>query len=177
MWELDHKEGCVSQNWFFQTVVLEKTLESPLDSKEIQAVNPKRNQLWLFIVRTDTGTEAPIFWPPNAKSQLTGKDPDAGKDWRQKEKRATEDETVGWHHWFSGHELGQTPGDGDGQGGLACCSPWGRKEWDTTWQLNWTEYVFTSPPPNNKTAWSTFVKLCQILSSLSDSLFCVSLNG
>ena len=94
MGELDHKEGWVSQNWCFQTVVLEETLESPLDSKEIQAVNPKGNQLWLFIVRTDTGTEAPIFWPPNAKSQLTGKDPDAGKDWRQKEKGAAEDEMV-----------------------------------------------------------------------------------
>ena len=87
MGELDHKEGWVSQNWCFQTVVLEETLESPLDSKEIQAVNPKGNQLWLFIVRTDTGTEAPIFWPPNAKSQLTGKDPDAGKDWERRRKR------------------------------------------------------------------------------------------
>jgi len=134
MWELDHKEGWVPKNWWFQIVVLEKTLESPTDSKEVKPVHPKRNQPWILIGRTDA--EAPILWPPDAKSQLIGKDPDAGKDWRQKEKRATEDEMIGWHHQFNGHELGQTLRDVEGQGGLACCSLWGLKELDMTWQLN-----------------------------------------
>ena len=129
MWELDYKEGWAPKNWCFWTVVLEKTLESPLDCKEIQPVHPKGNQLWIFIGRTDAENEASIVWPLNAKSQLIGKDPDAGKDWRQEEKGATEDEIVGWHHWLNGHE--QTPGDSEGQGGLACCSPWGCKELDT----------------------------------------------
>ena len=134
MWKLDHKEGWVPKDWCFQIVVLEKTLESPTDSKEVKPVHPKRNQPWIFIGRTDA--EAPILWPPDAKSQLIGKDPDAGKDWRQKEKRVTEDEMVGWHHQFNGHELGQTLRDVEGQGGLACCSLWGLKELDMTWQLN-----------------------------------------
>ena len=110
--------------------VLEKTLDNPSDSKEIKPANPKGNQSWTFIGRTDA--EAPILWPPDVKSQLTGKYPDAGKDWRQKEKEVTEDEIVGQHHRLNGHEFGQTPGDGDGQGSLAHCSPWGRNESDTT---------------------------------------------
>ena len=118
----------------FWTVVLEKTLESPLDCKEIKPVNPKGNQSWIFIGRTDA--EAPILWPPDVKSQLIGKGPDARKDWRQEEKGMTEDEMVGWNHWLNGHEFKQTPGDSAGQGSLECCSPWGCKESDTTEQLN-----------------------------------------
>ena len=103
MRELDHKEGWGPKNWCFQNVVLEKTLESPLDSKESKPVHPKGNQLWIFIGRTDAKAEAPILWPPDAKSQLTGKHPDAGKDWGQEEKGGAEDEMVGWHHWLNGH--------------------------------------------------------------------------
>ena len=114
-WELDHKEGRVPKNWSFQTVVLEKILESPLDSKEIKPVNPKGNQPWILIGMTDAEVEAPILWPPDANNQLIGKDPDDGKDWRQK-KRETEDEMVGWHHWVNGHELGQTLGEDEGLG-------------------------------------------------------------
>ena len=123
------------KNWCFWTLVLENTLESPLNSKEIKLVNPKRNQSWIFIERTDAEAETPILWPPDAKSQLIGKDPDVGKDWRQ-EKGMTEDEIVGWHHWLNGHEFEQVPGDGDGQESLACCSPWGHKESEMTEQLN-----------------------------------------
>ena len=115
------------------------TLESPLDCKEIQPVHPKGDQPWVFIGRTDVETEPPILWPPDAKSWLIGKDPDAGKDWRQEEKGTTEDEMVGWHHWFNGHGFGWTLGVGDGQGGLACCGSWGRKESDTSEWLNWTK--------------------------------------
>ena len=107
MWELDHKEGWALSNWFFWTVVLEKTFESPLNFKEIQLVNLKRNQSWIFTGRIDVEAEAPILWSPDAKNQLTGKDPDAGKDWRQEEKGMTEDETVGWHHRLNGHESGR----------------------------------------------------------------------
>ena len=116
MLELGHKEGWVLKNWCYQTVVLEKTLQSPLDCKEIKPVNPKRNQPWIFIGRTDAKAEALILWPPDTKSWLVGKDPDAGKDWGQDEKRETEDEMVGWHHWLNGHELEQTLGDSEGQG-------------------------------------------------------------
>ena len=112
MWKLDHKEGWVPKNWIFQAVVLEKTLESPLDCKEIKPVNPKGNQPWIFTERTDAEAEAPILWPPDAKSQLVGKDSDAGKDWGQEEKEKTEDEMVGWHHWLNRHEFEQTLGDG-----------------------------------------------------------------
>ena len=122
MWELDHKEGWVSKNWCFWTVVLEKTLESPLDCKEVKPVNPKGNQSWTFIGRTDTEAEASIFWPPDVKSWLIGKDSDGRKDWGQEEKGATEDEKVGWHHWLNGHEFEQAPGDGEGQQSLACYS-------------------------------------------------------
>ena len=119
-------------------MVLEKTLESPLDSKEIQPVHPKGNQSWIFIGRSDAEAEAPILWPSDAKNRLFGKDPDAGNGWRQKEKGMTEDEMVGWHHQLDGHEFEQAPGIGDGQGSLACCSPWGRRvghDWAT--ELNW----------------------------------------
>ena len=113
MWELDHKEGWAPKNLCFWTVVLEKTLESPLDCKEIKPVNLKGNQSWIFIGRTDAKAEAPILWPPDMKNWLTGKDPDAGKDWRQEEKGMTEDEMVGWHHWLSGHEFEQALGCGE----------------------------------------------------------------
>ena len=123
MWELDHKKGWVPNNWCFQILVLEKTHESPLDCKETKPVNPKGNQPWIFIGRTDAETEAPILWPCDAKSQLTGKDPGSGKDWGQEEKAATDDEMVGWHYQLIGHESEQTLGDGEGQESLACCSP------------------------------------------------------
>ena len=134
--ELDYKESWVLKNWCFWTVALEKTLESPLDNKEIQRVHPKENQSWVFIARTDAETKAPILWPPDVKNWLIWKDPDAGKDWGQEEKRTAEDKMVGWHQWLNG--FGWTPGVGDGQGGLAHCGPWGHKESDTTEQLNWT---------------------------------------
>ena len=126
-------------NWCFWTVVLEMTLENPLDSKEIQPVHPKGDRSWVFIGRTDVEAETPILWPPDVKSWLIWKDPDAGKDWGQEEKGTTEDEMVGWHHRHNGHGFGWTPGVGDGQGGLACCISWGPKESDMTEQLNWTE--------------------------------------
>ena len=135
MWELVHRESWAPNNWCFWTVVLEKTLESPLDSKEIQPVHPKWNQSWIFIGRTDA--EALILWPPDAKNWLIGKDSDAGKDWRQEEKGMTEDEMAGWHYQLNGHEFQQAPGVGNGQGSLACCSLWGRQESDMTEWLNW----------------------------------------
>ena len=135
MWELDHKEGWALKNWCFQIVVLEKTLESPLDSKEIKPVNPKGNQPWIFIGRTDTEAEAPILCLLDMKSQLIGKDSDAGKNWRQEEKGATEDKMVRWHQ-LNGQEFDQTPGDNEGQRLLVYCSPWGHKESDVTRQLN-----------------------------------------
>ena len=136
MWKLDHKESWVLKNLCFWTVVLEKTLESPLDCKEIKPVNPKGNRLWIFIGRTDA--EAPIFWPPDAKNWLTGKDPDARKYWRQ-EKGMTEDEMVGWHHWLDGHEFEQALGVGDGS--MVCHSLWGCKESDRTKRLNWNDIL------------------------------------
>ena len=120
---------------------MEKTLESPLDCKEIKPVNSKGNQSWIFIGRTDVEAETPILWPPDVKNWLIGKDHDAGKDWRREEKGTTEDEMVGWHHWLDGHEFEQSVGVGDGQRSLACCSPWGGKESDTTEGLNWTELL------------------------------------
>ena len=141
------KEGSVLKKWCFWTVVLEKTLESPLDCKEIKPVHPKGNGSWIHIGRTDAEAEVPILWPPDGKSQLTGKDFDAGKDWRQKEKRATEEEMVGRHHRFSGRDLGQTPEDGGSQGGPACRSPWGHEESDTTWWLNNNNIRTFQPSP------------------------------
>ena len=144
MWELDHKESWAPKNWCFWTVVLEKTLESPLDFKEIKPVDGKGNQSWIFIRRTDAKVEAPILWPPDVKNWFIGKDPDAGKDWRQEKKGTTVDEMVGWHHRLNGHEFMQTLGDGEGQRSLACCSPWDHKESDN---LNdWTE---VNPTCNN----------------------------
>ena len=133
---LDYKESWALKNWYFWTVVLEKTLESPLDSKEGKPVNLKGNQPWIFIGRTNADTEAPIFWLHDAKSWLIGKDPDAEKDWEQEEKGATEDEMIGRHHWLNGREFEQTLGDGEGQGSLVCCSPWSCEESDTTEWLN-----------------------------------------
>ena len=130
MWELDHQRTWAPKNWCCWTLVLEKTLETPLGGKEIKPVNGKGNQPWIFIGRTDA--EAPILWPPDVKGRLTGKDPDAGKDWGQEEKGMTKDEMVGWHHQLNGHEFEQVPGGGDGQGSLACYSPWGGKESDMT---------------------------------------------
>ena len=140
MWELNYKESWVLKNWCFWTVVLEKTLESPLNRKEIQQIHPKGNQSWIFIGRTDAEAEIPILWLPDVKSWLIWKDPDTGKDWRWEERGTTEDEMVGWHRRLNGHDFEWTPGVGDGQGGLACCSPWGCRvghEWAT--ELNWTE--------------------------------------
>ena len=137
---LDYKVSWVPKNWCFWIVVLEMTLESPLDCEEIQPVNLKGNQPWIFIGGTVAEAETPVLWPPDAKSWLIGKDPDAGKDWRL-EKGMTEDEVVGWHHWLNGHKFEQALRVGDGQGSLACCNPWGRKELDTTEWLNWTEII------------------------------------
>ena len=139
MWELDCEESWALKNWCFWTVVLEKTLESPLDCKEIQPVYSEGDQPLDFFGKNDAKAETPTFWPPHAKSWLIGKDFDAGRDWGQEKKGTTEDEMAGWHHWLNGCESEWTLGDGDGQGGLACCNSWGRKESDTTEQLNWTE--------------------------------------
>ena len=136
MWELVYEEGWVSKKCCFLIVVLGKTLENPSNYKEIKSVNPKGNQPWVFIGRTDAEAEAPVLWPPDVKSRLTGKDHDAGKDWRQKEKGVTENEMVGWHHWLSWHECEQAQGNSEEQGSLLCCSSWGPKESDTTEQLN-----------------------------------------
>ena len=125
------------KNWHFWTVVLEKTLESPLNCKEIHPVYPKGNQSWIFIGRTDAEAEIPILWQLDVKDWLIGEDPDAGKDWRQEEKGMTEDEMAGWHHLLDGHEFEQAPGVGDGQWSLACCNSWDRKELNMSEQLNW----------------------------------------
>ena len=139
MWELDCEEGWVPKNWCFWTVMLEKTLESPLDCREIQPVHSEGDYPWDFFGRNDAKAETPVLWPPHVKSWLIGKDSDAGRDWGQEEKGMSEDEMAGWHHWLEGHESQWTLGVGEGQGGLACCDSWGRKESDTTEQLNWTE--------------------------------------
>ena len=138
MWEPDHKEGWALKKWCFWTVVLENTLESPSDCKEIKLVNPKGNQSWIFIGKIDAYAEAkvPILWPTDVKNWLIRKNPDAGKNWRQEEKGTTEDEVIGWHHRLSGYEFEQAPWVGDGQGSLVCCSPWGHKALDMTKQLN-----------------------------------------
>ena len=136
---LEYKESWAWKNWCFWTVVLEKTLESPLDCKEIQPVRPKGDQSWMFTGRTDVKAETPILWPPDAKSWLIGKDPDAGKDWRQEEKGRTEDEMIGWHHQLDGHECEYAPGFDDGQGSLACYSPWFAES--ETERLSWLAEV------------------------------------
>ena len=137
MWELDCKESWALKNWCFWTMVLEETLENPLDWKEIQPVHAKGNQSWIFIGRTDAEAEVPVLWPPHVKNWFIWQDPDAGEDLRQEAKGTTEDELVGWHHWLSGLEFEY----GDGQGSLACCSPWSSKELDMTGCLNWTELI------------------------------------
>ena len=139
MQEFVSEESWALKNWCFWTVVLEKTIESPLDCKEIQPVHNKGDQSWVFTGGTDVEAETPILWPPHAKCWLIGKDSDAGRDWGQEEKGTTGDEMAGWHHRLDGHEFGWTPGVGDGQRGLACCNSWGLKESDTTKLLNWTE--------------------------------------
>ena len=139
MWELDYKESWAQKNWCFWTVELKKALKSPLDCEESQPVHPKGDQSWVFIGRTDVEAEIPILWPPDAKSWLIGKDPDAGRGWGQEEKGMTEDEMAGWHHRLNGHGFRWTPGVGDGQGSLVCCGSWGHKESDTTERLKWTE--------------------------------------
>ena len=143
MGDLGLEEGWAPKNWCFWTVVLEKTLESPLDCKEIQPVHSQGDQCWDFFGRNDTKAEAPVLWPPHAMSWLIGKDFDAGRDWGQEENGTTEDEMAGWHHWVNGRESEWTLGDGNGQGGLACCDSWGRRvghNWVT--EANWTEKVF-----------------------------------
>ena len=140
MWELDHKESWALKNWCFWIVVLEKTLEITLDCKEIQPVNPKGNQSWIFIGRTDAKAEAEYFGHLMWRTDSLEKTP-IGKDWRQEEKGMTEDEMVGWHHQLDGQEFEQVLGVGDGQGSLACCSPWGHKESDMTERLNWTDHI------------------------------------
>ena len=139
IWELDYKESWAPKNWCFWTVVLEKTLESPLDCKEIQPVHPKGDQSWVFIGQTDVEAETPILWPPDVKKWLIWKAPETGKDWGQEEKGTKEDEMARWHHWLDGRESEWTLGVGDGQGGLVCCGSWGCNESDATEQLNWTE--------------------------------------
>ena len=145
--------------------MLEKTLESPLDCKEIQPVHPKGDQSWVFTGRTDVEAETPVLWQPHAESWLIGKDPDVGRDWGQEEKGMTEDEMVGWHHRLNGHGFGWTPGVGDEQGGLVCCSSWGCKESDMTEQLNWTE---------NLQHTHKHARFCRETSSLKVSLFLTS---
>ena len=142
--ELDCEECWAPKNRCFWTVVLEKTLESPLDCKEIRPVHSEGDQPWDFFGRNEAKAETPVLWPPHAKSWLIGKDSDAGSYWGQEEKRTTEDEMAGWYYWLDGREAEWTPGVGDGQGGLACCDSCGRKESDTTEQLNWTEWLLKS---------------------------------
>ena len=146
MWELDCEEGWAPKNWCFWTVVLKKTPDSPLDSKEIQPVHSEGDQPWDFFGKNDAKAETPVLWPPHAKSWLIGKDSDAGRDWGQEEKGTTKDEMAGWHHWLDGRESEWIPGVGDGQGGLACCNSCGCKVSDTTEWLNWTELNWTESP-------------------------------
>ena len=136
MWGLNSKESSVLKNWCFRTAVLEKTLESPLDCKEIKPVNPKENQPLIFVGRTEAEAETPRLWPSDVKSRLTGKDLDAGKYWGQEEKEVVDDEIIGWHHWLNGYGFEQTLVDSEEQGSLVCCSPWCRKESNRTEWLN-----------------------------------------
>ena len=163
MWELYCEESWALKNWCFGIVVLEKTLESPLDCKAIKPINPKGNQSWIFIGRTDAEAEAPTLWQHDMKNWLIGKDPDAGKDWRQ-EKGMTEDEIVGWHHSLNGHEFEQALGVGGGQGSLVCCSPWVAKS--QTLLSKWTDWPFQGPANVLYTWWkllaSNYVGNCKI---------------
>ena len=143
MWELDHGESWAPKNWCFWTVMLEKTLESPLNCKKIQPIHSEV-QPWDFFGRNAVTAETPVLWPPHAKNWLIGKDSDAGRDWGQEEKETTEDEMAGRHHQLDGLGFGWSLGVGDGQGGLACCNSWGRKESDMTERLNWTESLWDS---------------------------------
>ena len=162
MWELDLKASWALKNWCFWTVVLEKTLESPLNCKEIQPVHPKGDQSWVFIGRTDAEAETLILWPPDAKNWLIGKDPDSGQDWGQEEKGTAEDGVVGWHHQLDEHAFEQALGVGDGQGSLACCSPQGCKESDTTDWLNWISSYYIKKSLSHPTGFqhiSPFTKM------------------
>ena len=142
VWELDFKAGRAPENWCLQTVVLKKTPESPLDNTKLKLVNFKGSQPWILVWRTDAEAEIPVFWSLDVDSQLTEKVRDAGEDWEQKEKKASKDEMAKWHHWCNAHELGQTWGDGEGQRGLVCCSPWAHKESNTPGWLNNNNPVF-----------------------------------
>ena len=156
--------GC--ENWTIKKGE-RRRVESPFDFMEIQPVHPKGDMSWVFIGSTDVEAETPILWPPNVKSWLTGKDSDAGKDWRQEEKDMTEDEMVGWHHWLNRHEFEQAPEIGDGQGSLVCCSPWGHKESDMTEQLNWTvTYLYL-----NRSVAKSLLKMNWIISKIWKKLF------
>ena len=170
MWELDHKECLVPKNWCFWTVVLEKTLESPLDHKEIQPVHPKGNQSWNFTERTDAEADAPILWPLDAKNWLIGKDPDAGKDWRREEKGTTEDEMVGWHHWLNGHKSEQAPRVGDGPGRPGVLQSIGSQRLRHDWGTELTEQTWISQKAiqdcteGSEAAWHIMVNMqkCQL---------------
>ena len=148
MWELDCEESWVPKNCFW-TVVLEKTLESPLDCKEIQPVHSEGDQTWIITGRTDAEAETTILWAPHVKCWLTGKDSDAGRDWAQEEKGTMEDDMAEWHHRLDAHEFGWTLGVGDGHGGLACCDSCGHKQLDITEQLNWTDLEIKCPLLND----------------------------
>ena len=174
MWELDCKESRVLKNWCFWSVVLEKTLESPLDCKETQPIPPKGDQSWLFIGRTDVEAETPILWPADAKSWLIWKDPDAGKGWGQEEKGTTEDEMAGWHHQLNGHGFGWTLSVGVGQGGLVCCSSWGCKESDTIEWLNWTELHVQFRNFHCQTSYEYLFKIINIILMAVYVLPCIS---
>jgi len=155
MWELDCEESWALKNWCFWTVVLEKTLENPLDCKEIQPVHSKGDQSWVFIGGTDAKTETPILWPPHAKNWLIGKDSDAGRDWGQEKKGTTEDEMAGWHQQLDGHEFEWTPGVGYGQGGLECCDSWGHKS--RTRLSDWTELKWVDFCKSSASRAQTFI--------------------
>ena len=176
MWELDCEESWVPKNWCFWTVVLEKTLENPLDYKDIQPVHPKGDQSWVFIGGTDVEAETPILWPPDVENWLFWKDRDSGKDWGQEEKGTTEDEMVGCHHWHNGLGFRWTPGFGDGQGGLVCCSSWGHRvghDWAT--EMNWTELISLLSKGLSGVFFSTTFQRHQFFGALPSS-WCSSYN-
>ena len=167
MWNLECEESWVPKNWCFWIVVLEKTLESPLDCKEIQPVHSK-DQFCVFFGRNDAKAETPVVWQPHVKSWLIGKVSDAGRDWGQEEKGTTQDEMAGWHHWLDGREFEWILGVGDGHGGLACCNSWGCKESDMTEQLNWTGKLWLIGLIKLTTWFCTCKELRVILKNLSD---------